>query len=177
MTHNPAKNRRRSIRLQGYDYSLNGMYFITLCTQNHECLFGKIADGVMRLSEIGHIVTDSWEWLGEQYDHVELDEWVIMPNHFHGIIFITDGKGGSRTAPTATHRKPVGRLIGAFKTVSTRHINELKNAPGAKLWQRNFWEHVVRNESELSHLREYIRNNPAKWEFDSLFKNEHPRFT
>ena len=182
MKFNPFIHHRRSIRLQGYDYSRSGTYFVTLCTQNRQCLFGEIVNGQMRLNDAGRMVADSWEWLAEQYDHVSLDEYVIMPNHAHGIIVINDDRrggshcrGGSRTAPTATRtapttgkRKPIGRLIGAFKTVTTKHINELRETPGRKLWQRNYWEHIVRNESELNRIREYIRNNPGQWELDSL---------
>lgn len=166
-------HRRRSIRLHGYDYSQTGAYFVTICTQNRECLFGEIVDGDMRLNETGRIVADSWEWLAEQYDHVSLDEYVVMPNHAHGIIVITDDcRGGSRTALTRTaptgKRKPIGRLIGAFKTISTKRVNESRQTPGTQLWQRNYWEHIVRNEPELNRIQEYIHNNPAQWELDSL---------
>jgi putative transposase len=92
--------RRRSIRLPGYDYSQNGAYFITICTQDRECLFGDIENGEMRMNERGRIAAETWEWLALQYDHVVLDEWMIMPNHLHGIIVIADEcRGGSRTAP------------------------------------------------------------------------------
>ena len=169
MRYDPEKHHRRSIRLQGYDYSRAGAYFVTLCTQNRECLFGDVVDGETRLNPVGQIAGDAWKWLASQYDYVELDEWVIMPNHLHGIIIISDGRGGSRTAPT---RKPIGRLVGAFKTVSTKHINKLRNTPGEKLWQRNYWEHIVRNEPELKRIREYIRNNPSQWEMDQLYVDE-----
>ncbi len=168
MKYNSDIHHRRSIRLKGYDYSRAGAYFVTLCTQNRECLFGDIMNGKMRLNEVGIFVADSWEWLAEQYDHVSMDAYEVMPNHLHGIIVIADGcRGGSRTAPT-DQRKPIGRLIGAFKTVSTKRINELRHAPGTKLWQRNYWEHIIRDESELNRIREYIQNNPAQWEMDKL---------
>ena len=171
------RKNRRSIRLRGYDYSKAGAYFVTICTQNRVCLFGDIVDGKMVLNEYGKIIADSWQWLATQYDHVELDEWVIMPNHMHGIIVIVDDRtggtggtggsrctGGSRTAPTL--RKPIGRLIGAFKTVSTKHINQIRNTPGTNLWQRNYYEHIVRNENELNRIRQYIIDNPVKWKTD-----------
>ena len=181
---------RRSIRLQGYDYSQAGAYFITLCTRNQESLFGDIVDGEMRLNAAGLIVAESWKWLATQYRHVELDEWVIMPNHLHGIIVITDDssqtahtsntastppinpirRGGSRTA-LLPQRKPIGGLIGAFKTVSTKRINEYRATMGAGLWQRNYYEHIIRNESDLNSIREYMQNNPMQWEMDSLFDN------
>jgi len=122
----------RSIRLKGYDYSQAGAYFIILCTQNRENLFGKIADNEMALNNTGQIVADTWQWLEKQYDYVELDQWVIMPNHLHGIIVINDHhRDGSRTAPTEKH-KPIGHLVGAFKTVSTKRINQICNTPGLK---------------------------------------------
>jgi len=174
MKYDSTVHHRRSIRLQGYDYSQAGAYFMTICAQNRECLFGEIMDGNMWLNDTGRMVAESWEWLAIQYDHVKLDEWVIMPNHMHGIIVITDicadgsRRGGSRTAPTGK-RKPIGRLVGAFKTVSTKHSNEMHQTPGVKLWQRNYWEHIVRDELELNRIREYIVNNPLQWEMDKLF--------
>lgn len=166
MTYNPDIHHRCSIRLKGYDYSQPGAYFVSICTQNRECLFGDMVDGEMVLNDAGRMVSETWEWLATQYDHVELDEWVIMPNHMHGIIVIVGiGRGGSRTAPTEK-RKPIGRLIGAFKTVSTKRINEIRKTHGAILWQRNYYEHIIRNENELNRIREYIVNNPMKWELD-----------
>ena len=111
---------------------------------------------------------DSWVWLSSQYGYVDLDEYVVMPNHMHGILVITDdGRGGSRTAPTTdAKRKSVGRLIGAFKTVSTKRINEIRKTPGAKLWQRNYYEHIIRNDDDLNRIRHYIADNPLRWDQD-----------
>jgi REP element-mobilizing transposase RayT len=168
MQYDPAIHHRRSIRLKGYDYSQAGAYFVTICAQNRECLFGEIVDGKMQWNEAGYIAAQSWQWLAEQYRQVTLDEWVVMPNHLHGILIIADdSRGGSRTAPTE-HRKSLGRLIGAFKTVSTKRINGLHNTTGSTIWQRNYWEHVIRDEAELNSIREYIQNNPAQWQFDQL---------
>jgi len=172
--------------LQGYDYSPPGAYFITICVQNPVCIFGDVSGGKMVLNELGEIVAESWQWLERQYEHVEMDEWVVMPNHLHGIMVIKDcrggsrsggmgmddtGRGGSRTAPTGSDqpkRKPLGRLIGAFKTVSTKRVNEIHNTPGAKLWQRNYYEHIIRSEEDLKRIRTYLAQNPAKWEFDRV---------
>ena len=138
---------------------------MTICTQNRECLFGEITDGKMVLNDDGRMVADSWEWLAEQYDHVSLDDCVVMPNHLHGIIVIIDGfRGGSRTAPTGK-RKSLGRLIGAFKTVSTKQINQIRKTPGAKLWQRNYYEHIIRDKNDLNRIRKYIVNNPLNSTF------------
>lgn len=181
MAYDPKIHHRRSIRLQTYDYSRSGAYFVTICVQGKACLFGDVVDGTMRLNDAGGIVARTWEWLPTRNAHVELDAWVVMPNHVHGIIVLTgdgwgeldgggrggSGKGGSRTAPTDT-RKSLGRLVGMFKTVSTKQMNILRGTPGATVWQRNYWEHIVRDESELDRIREYIVNNPGKWEMDQL---------
>ena len=173
MVFDPEKHHRRSIRLRGYDYSRAGVYFVTLCTHHHEFLFGDIEKGRMVLNPCGGIVLEKWRWLDTRYEYIVLDEFIIMPNHFHGIIMIAGRgggcKGGSRTAPTTDYNhKPLGRLIGAFKTVSTKQINELNHTPGVKLWQRNYWEHIIRDETELHRIREYIINNPARWQDDPL---------
>ncbi|MCL6613548.1 MAG: transposase [Firmicutes bacterium] len=183
MGFDPGRHHRRSIRLKGYDYSQPGVYFVTICTQNRECLFGEVVDGVMRLGVYGQIVAETWQWLAAQYSsYITLDEWVVMPNHLHGIIVIRDSydgigdsnitglydgsrRGGSRTAPTGIH-KPLGRIIGAFKTVSTKRINELRGTPGMVIWQRNYYEHIIRDEESLKRIRQYILDNPLHWYFD-----------
>jgi REP element-mobilizing transposase RayT len=167
MVMNRGKHHRRSIRLKGYDYTQAGAYFVTICTQDRACLFGDVVDGQMRVNECGQVVADSWLWLSVRYLHVDLDEWVVMPNHLHGIIILTgpDDRGGSRTAPTE-NRKPLGRLIGAFKTISTKRLNGLRNAPRVPVWQRNYYEHIVRSEESLTRIRSYITDNPARWDED-----------
>jgi REP element-mobilizing transposase RayT len=152
---------RRSVRLKGWDYSADGTYFITVCTHDRTHLFGEIVDGKMRRSPAGELVAATWQWLSTQYSYVRLDEWCVMPNHLHGILILAGGE-------QSTRRKTVGRLIGAFKTVSTKQINESRDTPGAVVWQRNFWERIVREYPELEGVREYIRNNPANWPTDSL---------
>jgi REP element-mobilizing transposase RayT len=136
----------------------------------------------MTLNAYGKIVADTARWFNLQYGYVQLDEWGVMPNHFHVIIMINrtgdykgglqtndgvpDCRGGSRTAPTNQKIKPLGRLVGAFKTVSTKHINEVRRTTGAILWQRNYYEHIIRDDDDLNRIREYIINNPAKWAED-----------
>jgi REP element-mobilizing transposase RayT len=164
MPYDPEIHHRRSIRLRGYDYSQPGSYYVTLCRQSKEHLFGQIVEGEMHRNELGDYVARCWQWLAKQYPYVVLDEWTVMPNHLHGIIVITDGAGGSRTAPTK--RKPLGRLVGAFKTVSTDEINQLRGTPGRPLWQRDFYDHIIRNEDELNKIREYISTNPLRWGSD-----------
>ncbi|MEK7747595.1 MAG: transposase [Nitrospirota bacterium] len=161
---------RHSIRLRGYDYTQAGAYFVTICTQDRKCLLGDIMNEEMQLNDAGRIMANTWAWLATQYAYVELDAWIVMPNHLHGIIVILndDGRGGSRTAPTTqpVTRKPLGQLIGAFKTVSTKRINELSGSSGIPIWQRNYYEHIIRDEKSLQQIREYIINNPLQWELD-----------
>ena len=124
----------------------------------------------MELKHFGHNVEECWQWLHHQYPYVELDEWVVMPNHLQGIIVILDDgtsrRVGSRTDPTTWKRKPLGRLIGAFKTVSTNQINKIRVSTGHRLWQRNYYERIARNETELNRIRQYIVENPSNWEED-----------
>ena len=184
---------RRSIRLKEYDYSSPGYYFVTLCSSNRECVFGEIIDNEVQLYNYGNVISDSIQWLKNNYSYLDIDISVIMPNHIHFILVISDarvndsrggmpqnigrggspqiiGKGGSRTAPTSqtvpVKIKPLGRIIGAFKTVSTKNINAIRNTPGNKIWHRNYYEHVIRNEKELHKIREYIQSNPAQWQLD-----------
>jgi REP element-mobilizing transposase RayT len=178
MPYDPQKHHRRSIRLQGYDYTRAGAYFVTLVTHDRACLFGNVVNGVMQLNPWGNIAAQTWEWLATQYPYVDLDAWVIMPNHVHGILVITNAPVGARrdalpghhdapgpgpSAPVPTRRKPLGQLIGAFKTVSAKHINLSRATPGLPVWQRNYYEHIIRDTVALARIRQYIANNPLKW--------------
>lgn len=173
MKFDSQKHHRRSIRLKGYDYSQAGAYFVTIVTWQREMLFGEIVGGEMKLNEFGQIVYEKWQWLETQYEYVELGAWVVMPNHFHGILIIhNDGRsrsraaheGDSRIAPTPI--KPLGGLIGAFKTVSSKHINLLRKTNGIPVWQRNYYEHIIRNEREMDNIHRYIESNPTRWNDD-----------
>jgi putative transposase len=189
MNYNPEKHHRRSIRLPGYNYSQAGYYFVTICCYKRQCLFGEIVDGVMQLNQYGEIVAETYQWLSQRYPYLILDEWIIMPNHFHGIMVLTNNsRSDSRTAPTKSRkdiilteqnlpinpelkRKILGRLIGALKTVSTKQINLIRNTPGTPVWQRNYYEHIIRNEKALNNIRQYIINNPLSWQKDQLHPN------
>ncbi len=185
MRYNPNIHHRRSIRMRRHNYSQTGRYFVTLCTQNRKHLFGKIMENKMVLNNVGRIAFETWKWLQTQYDHVELDEWAIMPNHLHGIIvIINNNTNGSQTthinpregsqSVSAGKRKPIGRIIGAFKTVTTKRTNQIQGRTGIKLWQRNYYEHIIRNNHDLSRIRNYIINNPRKWNVDRQFRNDTP---
>ena len=181
MNDNPQRHRHSSLRLKGYDYSQAGLYFVTIVTKDRKSLFGQCDDGEIRLNQYGEIVAETWKWLEEQYNYVELGAWIVMPNHLHGILIIheADRRGGSRTAPTDGERnvhddtkgtaptdvkvKPLGRLVGAFKTVSTKKINLLRGAEGSVVWQRNYYDHIIRNQEDLELTWLYIESNPAQW--------------
>jgi REP element-mobilizing transposase RayT len=186
MKYDPDKHHRQSIRLPGYDYSQPGAYFVTICAYQRQCIFGEIIDGQMRLNQYGAIVAETYQWLCQRYPYLHTDEWVVMPNHFHAIMVITDKpcRGVSRNAPTINEhnptinehnptikRKTLGRLISAFKTVSTKKINVLRDAPGIPLWQRNYYEHIIRNQDGMNKIRQYIVNNPVSWQIDQLHPN------
>ena len=162
---------RRSLRLKGYDYS-QGAYFVTVCAANRKCQFGRVLEGEMILSEEGKIVIEEWLKTPALRPHVQLDRFIVMPNHFHGILVLdADAGGTARRAPTiqrfaASVVGSLPTLIRAFKAAVTNHINSLRNTPDAVIWQRNYYEHVIRNEESLNRIREYIAHNPSTWEFD-----------
>lgn len=243
MKYDPNIHHRNSTRLQNYDYAKNGMYFVTICAQNRECLFGKTTDGEMKLNDAGKMIDIQWNELPNRFGNIELDEYAIMPNHFHGIIEIDNNKktdivgaplvgahvtangaiaeiragtanragiairagtvfrAGTRPAPTGDKKikkhvgaplvvaqntmvakntvdisntigaNKIGNIIGAFKSITTHeYIMGVKNNNWlpfiGKLWQRNFYDRIIRDENELNRIREYIFNNPSNWEKD-----------
>ncbi|MGG7056245.1 transposase [Nitrosomonas sp. ANs5] len=193
--YDPAIHHRRSIRLKGYDYSQAGAYFVTICTQNREYFFGEIANGEMQLNAPGRMISRWYSELENIFPDIECDAFVCMPNHVHFIAVnvgadlrvrpdADDGQArrSARTdADTNAHLilgehagSPLHRVVQWFKTMSTNEYirgvkqNGWRSFPG-KLWQRNYWEHIVRNESELNRIREYIHHNPTQWELDKLF--------
>jgi REP element-mobilizing transposase RayT len=172
----PAKHHRHSIRLKGYDYAAEGAYFVTIVTQGRECLFGEIVDCKMYLSNYGEIVQKWWDDLPTHFQNVETDAFVIMPNHVHGIIFITNERRGEVISPhnnlqggeTPPLRKPtLGQIVGYFKYQSTKDMNAIGNTGAiTKFWQRNYYEHIIRNEKDLKQKTDYILDNPSRWEED-----------
>jgi REP element-mobilizing transposase RayT len=160
---------RRSIRLKGYDYTQPGAYFITIVTQNRACLFGKVVDGEMRLNEFGKIVEFTWYDLVNHGVGIELDAFVVMPNHVHGIVIIADDPVGAGSEPAPTlgrKRHGLPEIVRQFKTFSARRINEHRKTPGAVVWQRNYYEHIIRSDESLNRIRQYIVENPLRWAFD-----------
>ena len=156
---------RKANRLEGYDYSRAGCYFVTICVQDKQSLFGEIIQDGMVLNQAGEIANTRWQWLSERYDYVELDEYVVMPNHFHGILIIQPRRDRSRPVPTDVLKiKSLSELIGAFKTTSSKRIRE--DGLACFKWQRSFYDHVIRDDEDLKRVREYIQNNPLKWVLD-----------
>ena len=220
MRYDPKEHHRRSVRLKGYDYNQAGAYFVTIVTQNHHCIFGEIINGIMRLNNAGQMSQIVWDELPVFYSGVDIDTFIVMPNHIHGIIVLTrpeipshlvgatpcgcplntpcgcplntpcgcplntpcacpDVEQPQGVAPTIRQTRgsvPTGGLslpdvVHRFKTMTTkRYIDGVKQMNwqpfDGKLWQRNYYEHVIRNEDELNSIREYIVNNPLQWEMD-----------
>jgi REP element-mobilizing transposase RayT len=184
MTYDPNRHHRQSIRLRGFDYTQTGAYFVTIVIQNREHLLGEIVNGVMRLNDYGRIVLEEWNKLPTRFPHVTLDVSAIMPNHLHGIFVITaDGKGkaSAKQERVSTHissadalpLRPMGTVSGSLgaivqnlKSTSSRRVNALRDTPGAKLWQRNYYERIIRHDRELNAIRQYIIDNPMNWESD-----------
>ena len=148
---------RRRLRLPQYDYASTGSYFVTICTQERRCLFGEVIDGAMLPNTLGRIVMSCWADLPNHYPNILLDSFILMPNHVHGLLFIEE--------PFASPAD-LSEIVRAFKSFSARRINECRNAPGSAVWQRSYFERIVRDETALPKIREYILNNPLRWSFD-----------
>ena len=158
--------RRRSIRLQNYDYSQPGAYFVTICTYKRECLFGHIEDGVIHHTIFGEIVCQEWSRSEEIRSEIRLDLFIVMPNHLHGIVVITHSNGivgAHGRAPLHRSPRSLASFIAGFKSVVTRRINRIRGTPGSPVWQRNYYERVIRSEDELQQIGAYILNNPTRW--------------
>ncbi len=169
MKHN--QHSQKSLRLKHYDYSQGGGYFVTICTHNRECVLGGLINKEFILSLIGEKAKEFWQEIPMHFENVQLDVFVAMPNHIHGIIIIKDDKNvGVQNFEPLRNKfqhiipKSLGSIIRTYKSVLTSWC---KNNGFANFrWQRNYYEHVIRNEKELKHIREYIQNNPLKWELD-----------
>lgn len=188
-----GRHDRRSIRWQEHDYAAGGIYFVTVCTEGHVCLFGDVRDGQMRPNECGLIVEHEWMQSGVIRPEIAIDVFAVMPNHLHGLVAINPTVGAYGGTPTSdvtdgdqrreftttkrayrcTPLRPprsLGSMIAGFKQVTTMRINELRGTPGAKVWQRGFYDRVVRNDDEFDRIAWYIVTNPERWMDDP----EHP---
>jgi len=194
MAYNPDIHHRNSVRLRSYDYRSAGAYFVTICTHQKEPILAEIVDGAVSPSSLGNVVWERWHQIPEHFPYVDLDEFIIMPNHLHGIVFINDNVGATHASPAVTdltdmadvsitaqddrarHASPLqkpgpekqslGAIIGSFKSACTKRINEARSTSGMPVWQRNYHERIIRNEEELHSLRDYILTNPIRWDGD-----------
>jgi putative transposase len=180
MKYDPEKHHRRSTRLGGYDYAQPGACFVTVCTRDRACLFGHVVNGEMHLNEAGEIARTEWFTTAAIRPYVWLNEneFVVMPNHLHAIVWIVEDGVGATTGrsplrlpscaplPNGPVHGSIGAIMAGFKSVSARRINAARRAPGTPVWHRNYYEHVVRTERELTAIREYILANPARWDDD-----------
>ncbi len=185
MKYNPKVHHRRSIRLKGYDYSREGLYFITICCQDRICRFGYIENDGMHLNEFGQIAYDEWMKLNERFNNMQIDVFQIMPNHMHGIISLHTPTVGAGFTPAQNAGQPqindgqprgvaptsVSDIVGAYKSLVANGCLEIyksKNETMGKLWQRNYYDHIIRNEKSYHKIADYIMNNPANWEKDKF---------
>jgi putative transposase len=203
------RRRRSTNRAEEYDYSTPGWYFVTVCTHELRHLFGEVVEGQMVLNDFGRIVAEEWNRIAITRPNIELDTFIVMPNHFHGIIVIRDqpplvratpcvalGSVGpacqiqvpcdetaGADAPRATHgvartnswklsSDSVGAIVGQIKSASSRRVNRLRNTPGERIWHRNYYDHIIRDERDLDRVREYIAGNPGNWAFDRANRKE-----
>ena len=186
-----------SIRLKGYDYSQSGLYFITICCYQRECLFGNIMNSQIILNNFGQLIKEEWLKSAEIRKEIEFDDFVIMPNHFHGIVIINqeinsdfmkndvdfqdNNVGANGRSPLqqiqssrpkiSMKPKSISSLIAGFKSATTKKINIIRNTPQNPVWQRNYYDHIIRNDESLARIREYVQNNPLSWENDQLHPN------
>ena len=185
MTFDRHKHHRRSIRLPGYDYASAGAYFVTVCTYGRECLFGAVEAGAVRLNRYGLVVREEWLRSAAQRPEIELDAFVVMPNHVHGIVIITDdgtpGRVGAERVGAEhvgaehvppLHRPPgsLGSFVAGFKMAVTKRVNLLRGTPGGIVWQRNYYERIIRDDDEAMAIRAYIYENAGRWPEDDYYR-------
>ncbi len=165
---------RKRLRLEAYDYTSPGAYVVTVCTHQRNCLFGEVLTGGMLLSEAGLATFRTWQELPQHFADIHVDAFVVMPNHVHGIVFLEASPVGAKHASPLPKGRNVhgttpgslGAIVQAFKSAASRQINSLRGTPGAPVWQRGYFEHIVRSPRELDRLRGYIESNPLRWELD-----------
>lgn len=194
---NPNKHHRKSLRAPGHNYTQPGAYFVTIVTYQRECLFGEVPDGVMRLNENGQIVQWEWERLTLRFAFLELGTYIVRPNHTHGILIFHGAVRATRADYTVTHSnnaplqtnapddnngsplprgpKPssLGTVIGQFKSRVTKRLWKIPDLNGIPIWQRNYYDHIIRNNGDLKRIHRYIEANPHNWDTDQ--ENTTPR--
>jgi putative transposase len=167
--YNPDLHHRHSIRLRGWDYRSAALYFVTIVSHERELIFGEITDRVMALSPFGTIVEEEWLASPTVRSNIELDEFIVMPNHLHGIVWITESparskvNSGSGQQAARGYTWSLGAMIGGFKATVTKRINTQRDSRGVPVWQRSYHESIIRDKDELATVRQYILDNPAHW--------------
>ena len=172
MAYKPEYQHRRSIRVQGHDYASPGEYFITICTYERESIFGIVQEDKMILNEWGTIAENCWGELLKNFSHIHLGSCIVMPNHIHGIIGIDKYPEGhckvDRKFSDAISGS-ISTIVGSFKSATTRQINQIRQNSGATIWQRNFYEHIIRDDVAKARIQDYIVNNPRNWKDDRFY--------
>ena len=186
----PHDRRNNSLRLPDYDYSQSGGYYVTVCTHQKARLFGDVVDGVVQLSDVGKIVEDVWLGLPDHYYHLRLGDYVVMPNHIHAIMILIDDEialtpvgadlSSAPTNPNHTNdsgedrqprkRHTISEIMRAFKSYSTLDVKRHLDLDNIKLWQRGFYDHIIRNVDDHRRIQQYIHDNPLKWESDDYYE-------
>lgn len=176
---------RQSIRFCGYDYSQEGLYFVTICVKDKACLFGNVVDDEMVLNDVGRIACEEWKNTEILRKNIRLAEFIIMPNHVHGIIEIMDVGANcicpqitmsECNSPLQTENKfwspsqTLGAIVRGYKSAVTKQINKLYKAQNMVIWQRNYYEHIIRNDDSYQKITEYIYKNPENWQRDDYYK-------
>lgn len=172
--HTMPPAQRKDLRLKHYDYSQTGAYFTTVCIHQRINLFGRIVDGKMQLNQLGSVVLACWQDLPKHYQNLELDAFVVMPNHVHGILTILDNidtvgaihESPLPKNPVKRRRMLLPKMIGRFKMNAAKRINHIHGTAGQPVWQRNYFEHIIRGDKALNKIRQYIVTNPQRWEID-----------
>jgi putative transposase len=157
--------RPNSLRLNGFDYKQPSMYYVTICTHNREYIFGEIENSTMALSDLGKVVHSCWVDLPNHYPEIEIKEFVIMPNHIHGIILIKDHN--SEINPSNLYG--LTEIIRGFKTFSAKEINAIRKTKGFSVWQRGFHDRIIRGKDELDRIKKYVLDNPKNWPSDKEY--------
>ena len=162
---------RRSLRLQGYDYRSSGAYFVTICTVEKRPLFGMVRDGRVELNELGQIADNCWKQIERVRNGIALDAYIVMPNHIHGILLLST-EASAANAPAAARELAAGSLgaiLGQYKSIVTKRSQFTRSPPTRPIWQRNYYDHIIRSAASLEKIRQYIMGNPARWVDDELY--------
>jgi len=165
--------KRKQLRLKNYNYSQNGMYFVTICTYRKECFFGKVINDEMKLNSAGKIARKYLKDIPQYYNGVSIDEFIIMPNHIHLIVELVDAVVTEQCSVTTKNNKNYGllsKIIKSYKNAITKEINKKFGKNNFK-WQRSYYDHVIRKEESLQKIKEYIMINPREWKRDELYNN------